>query len=182
MNAFDYSDILDKYGEKNCKDIENEWYAHSDVQGEQSIEHKTFYTKGKTILFYIASGQRPWLLEHGSGSKMDDATENPSLPAYKSSEYWNNEREGTEIRTRPRLPMYKDLDNHEHKGSGVGMPHGINIEESQWHFHKNYKAIEPLHVMKQIVMGDTAMNKQMEDRILLYVGIDVENAIAEAMQ
>ena len=68
------------------------------------------------------------------------------------------------------------------KGSGVGMPHGINIEESQWHFHKNYKAIEPLHVMKQIVMGDTAMNKQMEDRILLYVGIDVENAIAEAMQ
>lgn len=176
----DINGVLLKAMQLNSKDIRNEWNAN-DVDGKAKLETHLSYNNDKSVATYEASGQKAWLLEHGSGSKMDDANENPDLPAYKHSEYWNNEREGTEIRTRPKLPMYKDLDNVPHHGSGVGMPHGINIEESQWHFHKDYKAIEPLHVMKQIIMGDTAINKMMEDAILDSVDAEIDRAMTGAM-
>ena len=176
----DLTGVLRNYGNKNCADIRNEWDGHA-IDGNSEVQCATSHEESKDVLKYEASGQKAWLLEHGSGSKMDDASQNPDLPAYKHSEYWNNEREGTEIRTRPKLPMYKDLDNVPHHGSGVGMPHGINIEESQWHFHKNYKAIEPLHVMKQIIMGDTAINRMMEEAILDAVDAEVNRVITGAM-
>lgn len=178
MTGFDFTRILKKYGDKNCLDIEHEWLSHNNVDGGQNIRCKAVHGDGKDVLTYEAWGQRAWLLEHGSGTKMDDASKNPDLPAYKQSAYWNPEREGTEIRTRPRSPMYRDLDDNLHQGSGIGMPHGINVEESTWHFHKTYRSIEPLHIIKEAVTGDTVTNKMMEAAVL----DEVDKACDRAMR
>lgn len=167
--------ILRRTTQLNREDIRREWDSKS-VDGNADLDTRVDKLDEDDVFFmvYTASGQKAWLLEHGSGSKMDNENQNPDLASYKHSSFWNNEREGTEIRTRPRSPMYKDLDGIKHHGSGIEMPHGINVEESQWHFHKSYKAIEPLHVMKEIVMGDTAINRMMSDAIedLIVSGID----------
>lgn len=174
----DFTSVLKKYGDKNCRDIEQSWLSHSDVNGEQNIKCKTAHADGKDVLTYEAWGQRAWLLEHGSGKKMDDASKNPDLPAYKQSEYWNTERENTEIRSRPRSPKYKDLDNNPHQGSGVGMPHGVDVEESKWHFHRLMHSIEPLHIIKETVTGDTATNRLMEAAVL----DEIDKAVGRAMK
>ena len=173
----DFTEILRNFGNKNCADIRSEWNGH-EVDGESRVQCAASHNDVKDVLRYEAWGQKAWLLEHGSGKKMDDATVNPDLIDYKNYyKYWNPERETTEIRTRPRNPVYYDLDDNPHHGSGKGMPHGFDVEESGWHFHDNYHSIEPLHIIRGIVMGDTALNRMMEEAILDEVGKAFDRAI-----
>lgn len=164
------SDIVSRYAEKNMADIRNEW-SKENVKGNAEIRFKitredVFGVTGQ----YEASGQKAWIVEHGSGSLMDDASENPGLSQYKSSKYWNDEREGTEIRTR--TGEYSDLDDNMHTGSGLGGSHGLNAEKLRG--GRKVVPHEPRHVLKETLTSNTVINLQMKDAILRFVGDTVK--------
>lgn len=166
----DIKDILLNYMTKHGYRIVSEWHKDFMTEGNAQLKIESIQTKRGVRGLYVAWGQKAWIMEHGKGSKMDDESANPDLASYKHSKYWNTEREGTEIRSRHRSVNgqgwgYLDLDNNKHRGSGMGMPHGINVEEQGGRFHG---AVEPLparHVIKEEITKDNAIDKAMLDEI-----------------
>lgn len=158
---------------RHAENIRREWDGRiDDIPGEAHLSLiENNVGKGARSVTYKAWGQRAWIDEFGSGSLMDK--ENPYLPAYKSSKYWNKEREDTEIRTRhrqvPGLEFdghkfgYLDLDDNPHRGSGIGMPHGINIETSTGRFHGAVRPHLPRHTVREEVTGQGSEDVVMTD-------------------
>lgn len=176
-------------------DIRSEWSRFPNVPGNADITFRIKNDDYNTVTGeYAATGQKMWILEHGSGSKMDKEDKNPDLAEYKRSELWNPERgkepgadpSGTEIRTRPRSVNgqgwgYLDLDLNKRRGSGAAMPHGLNAEWSMKGLG-SHRAVpqEPQHIIHDTLIppeGTSARVKAMEDEMYLVLGNVIDRAI-----
>lgn len=171
------ANVINRYAQKNVAEIEQQWDG-SRIEGDAEISFDiTVDTPQLVVGEYRASGQKAWILEHGSGSHMDDKEENPGLPAYQSSDLWNTERENTEIRTRQGA--YLDLDRQPRMGSGIGGEHGINAEKMN---HGQISIAEnPRHIVKETVKLTTARNLEMKQGIIDAVGDDIRLSIRRVL-
>lgn len=184
------ANILKKESGGFIADIKSEWNRFPNIVGNADISFKITKDDFDFVAgVFSAEGQKMWMLEHGSGSRMDNEEENPDLADYKRSEYWNKERghgfgsspSGTEIRTRAKMPMYSDLDNNYHHGSGAAMPHGLNAEWSM-NGRNTQKVIpvEPQHIIKETLApssGSSARIRKFEDDIYAALGEMVDIAV-----
>ena len=170
------ADAMQQLAAKDIADIKREWDKY-DIEGNAYITFKI--TKDTPMLVegrYDAKGMKMWMLEYGSGSKMDMT--NPHLKEYKRSKVYNSNRgkvgqslSGTEIRTRPK-GSYEDIDAPEHKehqGSGLGFGSqwrwGLNAEWLRGFNNERGKPnavepIEPHHIIKDIVPRKNTVHKQ----------------------
>ncbi|BAL85102.1 hypothetical protein SELR_pSRC300290 (plasmid) [Selenomonas ruminantium subsp. lactilytica TAM6421] len=176
------ANVMQKTARGIMDDIRSDWSKHKRPEGNAEIDFHIVKDDYDVVRGeYVASGQKMWILEHGSGSKMDNAKENPDLPAYKRSELWNKERgkppgndeSGTEIRTRG---PYQDLDGNWHQGSSAAMPHGLNLEWQTAGGGKPWAKVRPIegqHIVKENVTassGKSARIAVMEDDIFNALG------------
>ena len=169
------ADALLANGKKNASDIRNEWNGRGDIEGNAELTVAiTKNTPDEVVMTYAASGQKAWINEYGSGSKMD--TSNPFLAEYKASSRWNPERKGNEIRTRHGV--YYDLDGNPHVGSDLGGESGLNAE---W-LNKPVKAHEPKHTMKEVITGNTAYNEQLKEDLLNNFGATIKETISKVVR
>ncbi len=171
------ANVVQHYAQKNVADIQNQWDG-SRIEGEAKIDFKiTADTPGLIAGEYRASGQKMWILEHGSGSLMDDGVENPGLASYKQSDLWNDERENEEIRTRQG--PYLDLDRQQQMGSGIGGEHGLNAEKLN---HGQISIAEnPRHIIAETLTSKTAINEELKTSLLNSVGSDIRANIRRVL-
>lgn len=171
------ANVINRYAQKNVAEIEQQWDG-SRIEGDAEISFDIVADTPELVVGeYRATGQKMWILEYGSGSRMDDSTDNPGLPAYQSSDLWNNERENTEIRTRQGA--YLDLDRQPHMGSGIGGEHGLNAERMN---HGQVSIAEsPRHIVKETVKLSTARNLEMKQGIIDAVGDNIKASIRRVL-
>ena len=171
------ANVINRYAQKNVAEIEQQWDG-SRIEGDAEISFDiTVDTPQLVVGEYRASGQKMWILEHGSGSLMDDEVENPGLASYKQSDLWNDERENEEIRTRQG--PYLDLDRQQQMGSGIGGEHGLNAEKLN---HGQISIAEnPRHIVKETVKLTTARNLEMKQGIIDAVGDDIRLSIRRVL-
>lgn len=185
----DFADIISRTANGVMADIRNEWDSYGRDAGNAEISFKiTKDEAGEVAGEYTAKGQKMWILEHGSGSKMDDEKENPGLADYKQSELWNKERgknpgadpSGNEIRSRG---PYQDLDGNWHEGSSMAMPHGLNLEWETVGNGKPWSKVTPRkghHIVRDNVAppeGTSARIKAMEDEIFFALGNAIDRDV-----
>ena len=176
------ANVMEKTAKGIIADIRSDWSKHKRPEGNAEIDFQIVKDDYDVVRGeYTARGQRMWILEHGSGSKMDDEKENPDLPDYKRSELWNKERgkppgndpSGNEIRSRG---SYYDLDGNFHEGSSIAMPHGLNLEWETAGSGKPWKKVSPIkgqHIIRDNVTaasGESARIATMEDDLYNALG------------
>ena len=119
------ANVMEKTAKGIMADIRSDRSKHKRPEGNAEIDFQIVKDDYDVVRGeYTAQGQKMWILEHGSGSKMDDEKENPDLPDYKRSELWNKERgkppgndeSSNEIRSRG---PYYDLDGNFHEGASI---------------------------------------------------------------
>ena len=174
--------VMEKAARGIMDDIRSDWSKHKRPEGNAEIDFQIVKDDYDVVRgVYTAQGQKMWILEHGSGSEMDDEKENPDLPDYKRSELWNKERgkppgndpSGNEIRTRG---PYYDLDGNFHKGSSAAMPHGLNLEWETAGGGRPWKKVSPIkgkHIVRDNVVAssdESARIANMEDDIFNVMG------------
>lgn len=134
--------IVIKWAGKICSDVCLAWGKQFNIDGNAEIGFDLVsQTAGLIIGQFKATGQKAWICEYGSGSKMKPL----DLAKYKSSKYWNSARHGTAITGRPR-GEYRDLDGEYRWSSGVNS--GRNLEDTGI---DRYQAAEPRETIRNIV-------------------------------
>lgn len=183
------ADILKRTANGVMADIRSEWGHFPRDTGNAEISFRITKDEAEEVCGeYTAKGQKMWLLEHGSGSKMDDEQENPGLAEYKQSGSWNPERgkppgndpSGHEIRSRG---PYYDLDGNFHEGSSMAMPHGLNLEWETAGHGKPWAKVAPRkgnHIVRDNVApkeGTSARMTAMEDEIAFALGNMIDSEV-----
>lgn len=175
---------VETWAKKNMADIEREW-GKSTIDGEAEIKFEIVDDSPNEITGrFTASGQKMWMNEYGSGSKLDRS--NPFLSQYTSSSVFNKERLNEigefkyAIRTRPK-ESYQDLDGNTHIGSGIGMPHGLRAESKSTFGNHAVDAHEPRHTIEETLTGNTVYNEQFKQDLLSSFGATVKESIAKVV-
>lgn len=175
---------VETWAKKNMADIEREW-GKSTIDGEAEIKFEIVDDSPNEITGrFTASGQKMWMNEYGSGSKLD--RNNPFLSQYTSSSVFNKERLNEigefkyAIRTRPK-ESYQDLDGNTHIGSGIGMPHGLRAESKSTFGNHAVDAHEPRHTIEETLTGNTVYNEQFKQDLLSSFGATVKESIAKVV-
>nr|DAH25291.1 MAG TPA: hypothetical protein [Caudoviricetes sp.] len=177
------SKAVTQWANKNIADIKGEW-GKSTIEGDAEINFKITKDSPNEITGeFTASGQKMWMNEYGSGSKLDRS--NPFLSQYTSSSVFNKERlndTGFEyaIRTRPK-GFYQDLDGNKHSGSGIGMPHGLRLESKSTFGNLAVDTHEPKHTIEETLTGNTVLNEQFKQDLLSSFGATVKESIAKVV-
>lgn len=178
------ADATKKWAKKNIADIEHEW-GKSTVDGEAEIKFEIVEDSPNEVTGrFTASGQKMWMNEYGSGSKLD--RNNPFLSQYTSSSVFNKERLNEigefkyAIRTRLK-ESYQDLDGNTHIGSGIGMPHGLRAESKSTFGNHAVDAHEPRHTIEETLTGNTVYNEQFKQDLLSSFGATVKESIAKVV-
>lgn len=176
---------VETWAKKNMADIERGW-GKSTIDGEAEIKFEIVDDSPNEITGrFTASGQKMWMNEYGSGSKLDRS--NPFLSQYTSSSVFNKERLNETgdfkyaIRTRPSGHFYQDLDGNNHRGSGIGMPHGLRLESKSTFGNLAVDAHEPKHTIQETLTGSTAYNEQFKQDLLSSFGATVKESIAKVV-
>lgn len=179
------SKAVTQWANKNIADIKGEW-GKSTIEGNAEINFKiTKDSPNEVTGEFTASGQKMWMNEYGSGSKLDRS--NPFLSQYTSSSVFNKERlndTGFEyaIRTRPSGHYYQDLDGNNHRGSGIGMPHGLRLESKTTFGDMAVKPHEPKHTIKETLTGNTVYNEQFKQDLLNSFEATIQESIAKVVR
>lgn len=178
------SKAVTQWANKNIADIKGEW-GKSTIEGDAEINFKITKDSPNEITGeFTASGQKMWMNEYGSGSKLDRS--NPFLSQYTSSSVFNKERLNEigefeyAIRTRPK-GSYQDLDGNNHRGSGIGMPHGLRLESKSTFGNLAVDAHEPKHTIEETLTGNTVLNEQFKQDLLSSFGATVKESIAKVV-
>ena len=180
------SKAVTQWANKNIADIKGEW-GKSTIEGNAEINFKiTKDSPNEVTGEFTASGQKMWMNEYGSGSKLDRS--NPFLSQYTSSSVFNKERLNEigdfkyAIRTRPAGHYYQDLDGNNHRGSGIGMPHGLRLESKTTFGDMAVKPHEPKHTIKETLTGNTVYNEQFKQDLLNSFGATIQESIAKVVR
>lgn len=178
------SKAVTQWANKNIADIKGEW-GKSTIEGDAEINFKITKDSPNEITGeFTASGQKMWMNEYGSGSKLDRS--NPFLSQYTSSSVFNKERLNEigefeyAIRTRPK-GSYQDLDGNNHSGSGIGMPHGLRLESKSTFGNLAVDAHEPKHTIEETLTGNTVLNEQFKQDLLSSFGATVKESITKVV-
>lgn len=135
--------IVMKWAGKICADVCMEWGKFHNVKGEAEIGFDIVSQTAELIVGqFKANGQKAWICEYGSGSRMKPL----DLSKYKSSKYWNPYRNGTAITGR-NAGEYTDLDGNKHYSTGSKQ--GQDLE-------RIYKPAEPKEIIRSIVFDKTS--------------------------
>ena len=176
---------MEVWAKKNMADINQEW-GKSTIDGDAEIHFEiTKDSPDEVTGRFTASGQKMWMNEYGSGSKLDRS--NPFLSQYTSSSVFNRERLNEigdfeyAIRTRPSDHYYQDLDGNNHRGSGIGMPHGLRLESKSTFGNLAVDAHEPKHTIKETLTGNTVYNEQFKQDLLDSFGMTIKESIAKVV-
>lgn len=138
--------VLVFWSDRICSRIKNRW-ASLGIKGNAETD---FYilgnVKGAIVSRIFGLGQKMWLAEYGSGSRMD--RDNPYLEKYLRSSEFNQWRLHSS-----RMPImgrsageYKDIDGNTH--SSTGKLAGFDLERDG---KPEFQPQEPMHVMREEV-------------------------------
>lgn len=179
------SKAVTQWANKNIADIKGEW-GKSTIEGNAEINFKiTKDSPNEVTGEFTASGQKMWINEYGSGSRLDRS--NPFLSQYTSSSVFNKERLNETgdfkyaIRTRPRED-YQDLDGNTHVGSGIGGKHGLRAESVSTFGDKAVKPHGPMRTIKETLTGNTVYNEQFKQDLLNSFGATIQESIAKVVR
>ena len=76
---------------------------------------------------------------------------------------------------------YQDLDGNSHRGSGIGMPHGLRLESKSTFGNLAVDAHEPKHTIKETLTGNTVYNEQLKQDLLDSFGMTIKESIAKVV-
>lgn len=138
--------VLVFWSERICNRIKSRW-ASLGIKGNAEVDSYILgNVKGMVASRIFGSGQKAWIAEFGSGSRMD--TNNPYLEKYLRSPEFNQWRLHSS-----RMPImgrsageYKDIDGVEHSSSGKLA--GFDLERDG---KPEFQPQEPMHVMQEEV-------------------------------
>ena len=169
--------VLAKWSEIICSRIRNRW----DTKAPQ-WEHSTYWfflgaTKGAIISRIVGDGIGAFLLEYGSGSKLD--TSNPYLQDYMSSDHWNKARssKGNAFLGRAAGEIVYTPDGGSYESEGGAK--GLNLEQQLKSKTKDFPPYIPqeaMHIMREEVQEalheiaedlSTGISKAIADEVYL---------------
>lgn len=140
-----------------CEQVNQRWSTRISPEndGEREIHHDNLATKGNIVsIDIIASGMAAFIAEYGSGHLIDVTS--PYFAQYKSSEYWNGNREmdGNEFVGRAKGAIVHRIDGSTYASSGRA--EGMRLEHdmgrgASFGKYPAYTAALPMHIIKEEV-------------------------------
>jgi len=149
-----------------CRNVEAEWENMQGITGKAEMHSDLPVIIGNFVTATLdASGQKAWITEFGSGSKMD--RESPYITAYLESEHFNQWRLHSS-----RMPImgrsegeYLDLDGNVQYSSG--RMQGLDLERDG---KARFQPFSPIHLIQRAIKLETPA-----------IIIHIKTAVAEYM-
>ena len=138
--------VIKKHANSICQRARGEYESNSALAPFKYEIHNDLIlrTESVVIAHIEASGGLAWILEFGSGSKMDP--NNPYINDYFKDSRFNNWRpQSLEIATR-EPGTYTDLDGKSQTSNATHPGYPLEGKDNG-----KYKAIEPMHIIKELV-------------------------------
>jgi len=139
--------VIKAHANSICEAVMKEYSSNSALAPFKYEIHNDLILRTESIVIahIEASGGLAWILEFGSGSKMD--LDNPYLSEYMGNRtIFNNWRPmSLEIATR-EAGTYTDLDGKSQTSNATHPGYPLEGKDNG-----KYKAIEPMHIIKKLV-------------------------------